>query len=295
MKKNVSKLLFISSMAIFGTIAIFIKNIPLPSGEIALYRAILASILIAVFLIIRKRSINLRKIKKSVPILLISGAAMGFNWIFLFEAYNYTSVSTATLSYYFAPILVTIVSPILFKEKLTVKQIICFLMSTLGIVLITDLADLNSGSTGIFGITLGLMAAVFYATVIILNKFLKEIDGITRTFLQFLSAICVLIPYVLFTNGINVDKLDTLGWGALLIVGIFHTGITYCIYFSTMKDLDGQSVAILSYIDPLVAVFVSVCILGESMSILQMIGGVLILGFTLINEIPFTLPHKENK
>ncbi len=295
MKKHVSKILFISSMAIFGTIAIFVKNIPIPSGEIALYRAILASILIAAFLLITKRPINLKKIKKSVPILLLSGAAMGFNWIFLFEAYNYTSVSTATLSYYFAPILVTIVSPILFKEKLTVKQIICFLMSTLGIVLITDLADLNSASTSILGIALGLLAAVLYATVIVLNKFLKEIDGITRTFLQFLSAICVLIPYILLTNGINLDKLSLGGWGALLVVGLLHTGITYCIYFSTMKDLDGQSVAILSYIDPLVAVFISVFVLGEMMSILQFVGGALILGFTLINEIPFKLSHNRKK
>lgn len=293
MKNNLSKFLFISSMAIFGTIAIFIKKIPLPSAEIALYRAILASVLIAIFLLIRKQSIDFRKLKKSLPILLISGIAMGFNWIFLFEAYNYTSVSTATLSYYFAPILVTIVSPILFKEKLTIKQIICFLMSTIGIILITDLADLNSSSTSILGIALGLIAAFLYATVITLNKFLKEIDGITRTFLQFLSAICVLIPYVLFTGGINVSVLDSLGWVALLIVGIFHTGITYCIYFSTMKDLDGQSVAILSYIDPLVAVFISVFILGESMSILQIVGGALILGFTLLNELPLPFDKKQ--
>lgn len=291
MKIKFSKLLFIASMGIFGTIAIFIKNIPIPSGEIALYRALLASILIAVFFIIRKQPINLKKIKASVPILLISGAAMGFNWIFLFEAYNYTSVSTATLSYYFAPILVTIVSPVLFKEKLTLKQIICFIMSTVGIILITDLTDLNSGSTSIFGICLGLAAAVLYATVIILNKFLKNIDGITRTFLQFLSAICVLIPYVLFTGGINIGELKPIGWGALLFVGLIHTGVTYCIYFSTMKDLDGQSVAILSYIDPLVAVFISVFVLGETMSIPQIIGGAMILGFTLINEIPF----KTNK
>ena len=293
MKKHLSKILFISSMAIFGTIAIFVKNIPIPSGEIALYRAILASILITVFLIIRKKPVHLREFKKSVPILLVSGAAMGFNWIFLFEAYNYTSVSTATLSYYFAPILVTVVSPILFKERLTVKQIICFIMSTLGIVLITDLADLHSESTSLLGIGLGLTAAVLYATVIVLNKFLKEIDGITRTLLQFLSAICVLIPYVLLTGGLNLNLLTPISIGALITVGLIHTGFTYCIYFSTMKDLDGQSVAILSYIDPLVAIFVSVFVLGETMSILQIAGAVLILGFTLLNEIPISLSHKN--
>ena len=280
------KLLLISSMTIFGTIALFVRNIPLPSGEIALYRAVLASLLIGAFLLIKKQKINLKEIKKELPLLLFSGIAMGINWIFLFEAYNYTSVSAATLSYYFAPIIVTVVSPILFKEKLTPKQLIGFLMSTVGIVLITGVSDVGASSSDIIGILLGLSAAVFYATVILLNKFIKTVDGISRTFLQFLSAIIVLIPYVFIGGGTNISSLNSIGWICLLVVGIIHTGITYCMYFSSVKELEGQSVAILSYIDPLVAVLISVFILHEAMNVWQCIGALLILGFTLWNELP---------
>ena len=280
-----SRLLFISSMAVFGTIAVFIRNIPLPSSEIALYRALLAAFLIGMFLLFKKRSLPFKEIKKALPALLFSGVAMGINWILLFEAYNYTSVSSATLSYYFAPVLVTIVSPFFFKEKLNAKQIICFVMSTLGIVLITGFSKSAEGSSDILGIALGLGAATFYATVIILNKFIKDIDGITRTFLQFLAAIVTLIPYVAFTCGVNVSLLDTKGLICLLILGFFHTGIAYCMYFSSLKDMSGQKVAILSYIDPVVAVLISVFFLHEGMNIWQCIGGAMILGFTLWNEL----------
>ena len=285
MKKTMNpRLLLIVSMAIFGTLGVFVRNIPVSSGELALYRAVLAALLIAVFLLVTKQRIPFANIKREVPLLLASGVAMGINWILLFEAYKYTTVSVATLSYYFAPVIVTVVCPILFKEKLTGKQIICFVMSTLGLVMITGIGGVGGGRDFV-GILFGLGAAVFYATVILLNKFIKNVEGIHRTFLQFLSAIVILIPYVLMTSGVTLGRLSGFGWVNLLIVGLIHTGVTYCMYFSSLKELPGQKAAILSYIDPLVAVLISVTVLRESMTLWQAIGGVLILGFTLWNEI----------
>lgn len=284
MKKVLSpRLMLILSMVVFGTLGPFVREIAVTSGELALYRAVLATILLATFLLATKQKIPFAKIKKEVPLLLVSGMAMGINWILLFEAYKYTTVSTATLSYYFAPVIVTVVCPFIFKEKLTAKQGICFVMSTLGLVMITGIGDM-AGSRHVIGILFGLGAAVFYATVILLNKFIKNVEGIHRTFLQFVSAIIVLVPYVLLTSGITLQGLDGMGWTNLLIVGLIHTGVTYCLYFSSLKELPGQKAAILSYIDPLVAVLISVTVLGESMSLWQIGGGILILGFTLWNE-----------
>lgn len=285
MKRTMNpRLMLIVSMTVFGTLGIFVRNIPVSSGELALYRAVLAVLLIAVFLLLTKQRIPFSNIKKEVPLLLASGMAMGINWILLFEAYKYTTVSLATLSYYFAPVLVTVICPLLFKEKLTGKQIVCFVMSTLGLVLITGIGDVGSGGDFV-GILFGLGAAVFYATVILLNKFIKNVEGIHRTFLQFMAAIVILAPYVMVTGGVTLGNLNGTGWVNLLIVGLIHTGVTYCMYFSALKELPGQKAAILSYIDPLVAVLISVTVLGESMTLWQVAGGILILGFTLWNEI----------
>ena len=277
--------MLIAAMGIFGTIGLFVRRIGVASGELALYRALMAAAILGVYLLVTGQKIPFREIGKELLLLLISGAAMGFNWILLFEAYKYTTVSAATLSYYFAPVLVMLACPLLFREKMTVKNWICFLASTLGIVLITGVGELNSGTNHLKGILLGLSAACFYAGVILLNKCIKRVQGIHRTFLQFLAAIAVLIPYVALTGGCTLEGLDAAGWVCLLLVGLIHTGAAYCLYFSSLKELPGQKAAILSYIDPLVAVILSVAVIGEPMTAPQILGGLLILGFTLWNEL----------
>ena len=284
MKKKLCnpKLMMALSMAIFGTLGPFTRNIAVSSGELALYRAVMATIMIGGFLLVTKQKLTMKGLGKELILLLLSGIAMGFNWILLFQAYHYTTISIATLSYYFAPVLVTILSPILFREKLTKKGILCFLMSTVGMGLIIGVG--GGGENNLIGILYGLGAAVLYATVILLNKSIKSVAGIHRTFLQFIAAVLVLLPYVLLTSGVQLSLLDQTGWVCLLVVGILHTGITYCLYFTSLKDISGQHAAILSYIDPLVAVLVSLVVLKEAMTPLQILGGVLILGFTLWNE-----------
>ena len=294
MKRSLSNRgLFAISMAIFGTIGLFVRYIPLPSAEISLYRALLAIVLVGGYLLLTKEKISFKNYKKELMVLLLSGAAMGFNWIFLFAAYKCTTVSVATLSYYFAPVIVTVLSPLLFKEKMTLKKVICFIFSTLGLVLLTDIGNLKGNMLHIKGIAFGITAAILYATVMLLNKLIKGIGGIHRTFLQFLAAVVVLVPYVFLTDGVNIATLKYEGLISLLIVGVIHTGITYLLYFSSLKEMDGQQAAVLSYIDPLVAVLISVFILKENITLVQIMGGVLILLFTLFNEISFSKDSRK--
>ena len=285
-KEKRSTWMIMASMFIFGTLSPFVRKISVTSGELALYRAVLAALCIGGYLLLRRQTIDLKAIRKELVLLLISGGAMGFNWILLFEAYKYTTVSVATLSYYFAPVIVTAACPLLFREKLTRKQVLCFVMSTIGLVLITVTGDMAAGGRDLIGIGFGLGAAVLYASVVLLNKFIKNVAGIHRTFLQFLAAILVLAPYVACTGGVTLGSMNATGWICLLVVGLVHTGVAYCLYFSSLADLPGQKAAILSYIDPLVAVLISVTVLGEAMGPLQLLGGGLILGFTLWNELP---------
>jgi len=282
---NSSRLMLIIAMAVFGTLAPFVRNIGVSSSELALFRAVLAAALIAILLLVTKRKLPVKNLKKELLLLMCSGASMAINWILLFEAYKYTTVAIATLSYYFAPVLVTVASALLFREKLTKKNIFCFAMSTLGILFVTGITNLGSGSNNAVGILFGLGAAVLYAVCILLNKAIKGVGGIERTFLQFLAAIAVMVPYVAFTGGVSLENMDGLGWICLLVVGLVHTGITYCLYFTAVEHIPGQEVAILSYIDPLVAVIIGVAVLGEPLTLPQLIGGAMILGFTLWNEL----------
>ena len=212
-----------AAAVIFGTLAPFVRGISVSSGELALYRAVMAALLVGGYLLVSGQKLALRANRREAALLLLSGMAMGVNWILLFEAYRYTTVSVATLSYYFAPVLVTAACPLLFHERLTGKQIVCFVMSTLGLVLVIGVGGLR-GVADVRGVLFGLGAAAFYAAVILLNKFIRSVAGIQRTFLQFLAAIVILIPYVAATGGVSLGTLDARGWVCLLIVGFFHTG-----------------------------------------------------------------------
>lgn len=285
-------LMLIVSMLVFGTLGLFVRHIALPSGELALYRAVMATVLLAGYLLVTREGFRIDAVRKELPRLLLSGAAMGFNWILLFEAYRYTTISVATLSYYFAPVIVTILSPLLFREKLTAKGLVCFVFSTVGLVLVIGVNELGAGSTHLTGILFGLGAAVLYATVILMNKTIKEVAGIHRTFWQFIAATAVLVPYVLGVGGFTIGSLDATGLGMLAVVGIVHTGITYCLYFSSIKELSGHKIALLSYIDPLTAIVLSMTVLSELVTLWQLVGGAMILLFTLISEIPTKSPQR---
>ena len=271
------------SMAVFGTIAVFVRNIGLPSGEVALYRAVIAALALFLWQLCTRQTVRWQDVKKELPLLFVSGAAMSVNWILLFEAYKYTTVAMATLSYYFAPVIVTVASTVLFREGLTAKQISCFVMSTLGLVMVIGVSG-GGGSHDLLGILLGLGAAVFYAAVVLINKGIRRVSGLNRTFMQFLAAILVMTPYISMTGGSHLAGLDMTGAVNLMVVGVFHTGICYCMYFSSLRYLKGQEASILSYIDPVVAVILSVAVLHEPVSPLQAAGGFMILGFTVLNE-----------
>ena len=231
-----SRVLIGLSMAIFGTIGLFVRGIALPSSETALYRAVLAVLAIGSYLLATGQKLQIKGMRREILLLAASGIAMGFNWILLFEAYKYTTISMATLSYYAAPILITLVSTFAFHEALTPFKTLCFIMATSGILLITlqggSAGGMRGNGTDHIGIFFGLGAAVLYASVVLLNKLIKNVAGIQRTFLQFVAAVVTLFPYVMLTGGIHLGGLNRTGWILLLIVGLLHTGVAYCMYFS---------------------------------------------------------------
>ncbi|MEG0855931.1 MAG: DMT family transporter [Terrisporobacter sp.] len=283
MKK--AKIGLMSAMLVWGSIGIFVKNIDFTSSQIALVRAVVGATFLIVFSLITKQKINKETIKSNFLILIACSICLAFNWIFLFQAYNYTTVSTATICYYLAPIIVMFLSPFIFKEKLTFVKVSCIIAAMLGMLCIAGLEKNSGGGNNIIGILYGLGAACFYASVVIFNKFLKNISGIESSLIQLLVAALFLIPYVLLTDGISFTGITTMSIGLLLTVGIVHTGIAYLIYFSVIQDIPSQTVAIYSYVDPISAIIMSAIILSESISLLQILGGILIIGSTFISEI----------
>lgn len=290
---NRSKLQFLGAMGIFGTVGIFVNFIPLSSAVIAFCRGLLGLMFLACIMLLKRKRPDMKAIKSNLPILILSGCAMGFNWVLLFESYLHTTVATATVCYYLAPLLLLLVSPLL-GERLTAKKLICIFTALMGLVCISGV--LKAGPLALYelwGILFGLGAAALYASVMFLNKKLSPMPDYDKTMIQLASATVVILLYLLFTRPV-LQPLTTLQWILLLVVGILHTGVAYVLYFGSMKGLSAQSIALFSYLDPVIAVLLSVLLLRESMDILNILGTVLILGSALYSELPEKTKQKRD-
>ena len=285
MNENKARLEFVLSMVIYGTIGLFRKFIPYSSGIVALGRAFIGMLFLLLFMLITGRKLSFTDIKKNLVPLSISGALLGFNWILLFESYRYTSVAKGTLCYYMAPVIMILLAPALFKEKLTVRKIICVLIAIIGITMVSGvLEDRSSGSSEVKGILFGLAAALFYAFIVITNKGIHDISAYDKTVYQLFVSVIVLIPYILLTEDISCLEPTAFGIGMLVAAGILHTGIAYTLYFGSIEFLPTQNVALLSYIDPVVAILLSAFVLHESISALGIVGAVLVIGALILSE-----------
>ena len=298
-KKNDPKSLamIISSMLVFGSIGVFRRYIPASSAFLACSRGLLGGLFIFVFLKLARRgdkaTVGRKKAGEStagqklagrqIGWLIFTGILIGINWILLFEAFNQTTVPIATLCYYMQPTIIVLLSPLVFKEKLTQKKAICAAVAIIGMVLVSGVVGDSNGAT-LRGVLLGLGAAVFYATVVMLNKKLRGIDAFRKTMIQLLAAGACMIPYMLLTGGIGETRFTARAILLMLIVGIVHTGIAYVAYFASMDGLKVQSIALLSYIDPVSALFFSVIFLKEPLSALGIIGAVMIIGSAIVSE-----------
>lgn len=282
-EKGLYKLII--SMCIFDTIGILRKYLPLPSSFIALCRAGVGSAFLACIVLMRKEKLHFNEIKKNIIWLALSGAALGFNWIFLFESYNYTTVTTATLCYYMAPTMAVVASHFLFKEHLTVKKGLCVLVAFLGMILVSGAVGSEVPTASeLTGVLFGLAAAVLYGSVILLNKKIAVGSPYVKTLFQLAVAGLVLLPYTALTENLSAVSFSLSTILLLAVAGIVHTGFAYALYFGSIKELKTQTVALLSYIDPILAIVLSALILHEPMGAKEIIGSVLILGAAYVSE-----------
>ena len=274
---------FITAMIIVGTIGVFRRFIPVSSAFLAFTRGTLGSLSLSAFVKVKGQKIRHGMERRQFWLLVLNGAIIGVNWIFLFEAFRFTTVAVATLCYYLQPTLLILVSPLFFKEKLTLRKIFFAVTAFIGMVLVSGVIG-GDGSGDLRGVAFGLAAALLYTVAVVINKKVTAVDPFEKTIIQLASAAIVLIPYILLTEDISSIQLDPLSIILIIIVGVIHTGFVYYLYFGSMENMSAQAVALLSYIDPVVAVIASWLVLGEALTVMVVIGAILIIGSAVMSE-----------
>ncbi|MDN3015595.1 DMT family transporter [Paenibacillus sp. BSR1-1] len=279
-----SKIQFILSMIIFGTIGLVVRKIDLSSSERAILSSFIGFLFLLLIFFVIKKKLSWSLIKSNALFLILSGIALGGNWIFLYQSYDHTTIANATLGYYFAPVFVMILSPFILREPLSIKKILCIGVAIIGMVMIVGEGVRASSTDDLLGLSFGLIAAAFYAALLLLNKFIKNMVKLELTIIQLGTTTLLLMPYVFLTSGFGIFEVSSSSIPFILILGIINTGIGFWLFFSGMEGLKGQSIAMLSYVDPFVAILISAIILQEQMTCIQMLGGVLLLGSTFVSE-----------
>jgi len=273
-------------MVIFGVVGVFAKYIDLSSIEIALFMSLIGSLLLFVISFITKNKVSWLNMKKNALALLLASIALSGNWIFLFQSYKETTIANAALSYYFAPVLVTVMSPIVLKEKLSLKKVLCVCGALFGLILILQSGRNGEDGNHLIGIVYGLIAATFYAVLTLTNKFIRNMTGLEITIAQLFLSSILLMPCIFITGEkLGFHQLSGNSIVLILILGILHAGVGFYLFFSGMKGLGGQSIAILSYVDPLTSLLISALVIGESMTLIQVLGAILLLGSTFVSEV----------
>lgn len=274
---------YITSVVLYGTIGMFLRYVSLPSELVAMCRGILGSIFILAFLAFRHTKPDGKAIKKNLKWLIISGICLGLNWIFLFAAYMETTVAIASLCNYMAPLIVIVVAPLVLHEKLEVRKLPCVLAALIGIILVSGVTEGGNGNP--LGIVFGLSAAVCFVIIVICNRNLKDISSYDRSIVQLALSAVTILPYFIIHNLGKELYVSPGSIPIVLILGLLHTGVAYCLYFSGMATLPVQTVAVLGYIEPVVAVLCSAIFLAEPMTVSGWIGAVLIIAAAVVSEL----------
>lgn len=286
------KLSLATAMTIFGSIGIFRRLIPYPSGLIAFLRGGLGALVLFLWLLAKREPLPWDDLKHQAFKLFLSGAFLGFNWVFLFEAYRFTTIPVATMAYYMGPMIVMVLAPWVLGERLTKGQALCGALAVLGMALVSGIGE--TGISGAKGLGFGLLAGLFYAGLVLTNKTIAGLAGGERTLVQLAVAALVLLPYVLGQEDLTGLPVTPTIIVMVLMLGILHTGLAYALYFGSIGKLPAPTVALFAYLDPIVAVVLSVLILGDPLSPVMALGIGLVLGATFLAEhLGKTAPAKD--
>lgn len=282
------KLMLIVAMLLFGSLGVIVTNSNLLSTEITMFRGIIGGLFVFLFARITKKETRKSTLKEKMFSIAI-GVLIGINWIFLFEAYKYLSVSLATILYYMAPFILIIYGIVLFKEKIKLVQIMCLLLAMIGVYFIMD--NPLFGTTQYIGVVFALVAAIIYASVVSVNKFLSDVPVFEKVGIQLLSAGMFIAPYVAIQNNFSFSYTND-QWFTLLMLGVLHTGVAYTFVYIAITRLKSSTIAIISYVDPLSAVLFSFLLLQERLYFIQWLGVIIIMIALSIHE-RFILSFKK--
>ncbi|WP_107950644.1 DMT family transporter [Lysinibacillus parviboronicapiens] len=269
-----AKIKFAISMAIFGSVGLFSEKTGLRSIELVFVRCLCASILLGtIWGISTLKTKQQREIAiphREYLLALLCGVFLIVNWVFFFRSLEVMPITVAVSIYHLAPVIVLLLGSVIFKEKITKIGLVFFFVCFLGTLLVGGIHQ-HTTMVGFLstGVLWAFAAAFFYALTSITGKGIKMLSPLLTTVIQTSLGILLLMPLVDWSNFIH---LTVENWFYILVTGFIHTGFVFYLFFSSLRELKAQTIAILVFVDPVVAILLDATILNYRPDVYQILG-----------------------
>ncbi len=280
-----ARIMFLTAVFIYGTIGPFVRFVDAPSEVVVLVRGLLGTLTIAIALLVRGRPLDAGAIRRNLPWMVGTGICLGLNWVFLFAAYQYTSIAVASVFNYTAPLIIVLLAPIVFSECVSVLKFACVAAAMVGVVLVSGVVGSGSDAFDPLGVGLGVLSALGFVGIVICNRMVDEVDSLERVLIQLGVAALVALVYVVLRHGGVPWPHDARSWAIMAMLGVIHTGLAYILWFGAQAHLPLQEIALLGYVEPVMNVLLSALVLGEPLTALGYVGASLVLGAAAASEV----------
>lgn len=270
---------------LFGVSGLFGKFLTQPSIIIVLGRVFFSSIFLYIGLTITKENLKLKS-RKDMLIIAFMGVILAIHWCTFFQGIKLSTVAIGLLTFSTFPIFVTFMEPFFFGEKLKKEDIILAFITFAGVMFV--IADFHMGNEMTVGAMYGILSSLSYAVLSLLNrKYAKEYKGMVIAFYEQLVSLTVLLPFFFIMEPVFTRKDIFL----LLLLGTVFTGVTHTLFINSLKDIKTQTAGIISSLEPLYGIILSIFLLNEMPSAKEIIGGLLVLGTVFYS----TIKNLKNK
>ncbi|WP_338752693.1 DMT family transporter [Bacillus sp. FJAT-52991] len=273
-----AKTKFVVSMAIFGSIGLFSVKTGLPSIELVFVRCLCASILLGTIWGFHTFKTK-QKRKNVIPhqeylIALLCGVFLIINWVFFFRSIEVLPITVAVSIYHLAPVIVLLLGSFIFKEKITGTGLVFFFICLLGTLLVGEIHQHSTIAEFLSsGVLLAFAAAFFYALTSIAGKGIQVLSPLLTTVIQTSLGVLLLMPLV---NWSHFQHLTFENWMYIVITGFIHTGLVFYLFFSSLRELKAQTIAVLVFVDPIVAILLDVTMMNYHPDVYQLLGILLV-------------------
>ncbi|POX56432.1 EamA family transporter [Streptomyces sp. Ru71] len=269
-----------TAMVLSGTLGVFVVESGASPFNVVFFRVLFGALALGGYVIARGWLRDHGFTPRTLGLAVLGGVFIVFNWVFLFESYENTSISVATVVYHTQPFYVVLLGALLFRERLTAAKVGWVAVAFAGLVLVSGVTpdDLASGGgTYILGVGQALLAALLYALSTLVTKRISGVRPHLIALVQVLVGIPLLLPFADFgaMAGTGWD------WGWLVGLGFVHTGVMYVLMYAAYAQLPTAKIAVLAFVYPVVAMVADWAVYGHHIGLVQALGIPLIAGASL--------------